>query len=74
MFSALKYVAPLPDSVPPGGKDFEIKLLLLGVPEGAAMDVMGWSNSGMTKRYQHPSDELRKDIADRIGGFLWSSG
>lgn len=46
-------------------------LLLLGIPERAAMDVMGWSNSGMAKRYQHPSNELRKDIANRVGGFLW---
>jgi integrase len=49
-------------------------LMLLGVPQGGAMDVMGWSNSGMAKRYQHPTNELRKDIADRVGGFLWGSG
>ena len=28
-------------------------LLLLGVPERAVMDVMGWSNSVMVKRYAH---------------------
>ena len=38
-------------------------LMVLGVPERAAMDIMGWSNSGMAKRYQHPSDAMRRDIA-----------
>lgn len=28
-------------------------LLLLGVPDRAVMDFMGWSNSAMAKRYQH---------------------
>jgi integrase len=46
-------------------------LMLLGVPERAAMDIMGWSNSGMAKRYQHPSNAMRRDIADRVGGYLW---
>jgi integrase len=45
-------------------------LLLLGVPERAAMEVMGWSNSSMAKRYQHITAGLRQDIADRLGGFL----
>jgi len=47
-------------------------LLLLGVPERAAMDVMGWSNVGMAKRYQHVTDVLRHDIAARIDGLLWA--
>lgn len=46
-------------------------LLLLGVPERAAMEVMGWSNSSMAKRYQHITEGLRQDIANRLGGFLW---
>jgi hypothetical protein len=25
----------------------------------------------MAKRYQHPMDELRIDIANRVGGLLW---
>lgn len=46
-------------------------LLLLGVPERAAMDFMGWSNTSMTKRYQHITGGLRRDIADRLNGYLW---
>jgi hypothetical protein len=46
-------------------------LLLLGVPERAAMDCMSWSNSAMAKRYQHVTAVLRVDIAQRLGAFLW---
>jgi integrase len=46
-------------------------LLLLGVPERAVMDFMGWSNSAMAKRYQHVTAVLRDDIAKRLSGFLW---
>jgi integrase len=46
-------------------------LLLLGIPERAAMEVMGWSHSSMAKRYQHVTAVLRQDIAQRINGFLW---
>ena len=46
-------------------------LLLLGVPERAVMDFMGWSNSAMAKRYQHVTAVLRNDIAKRLSGFLW---
>ncbi len=49
-------------------------LLLLGVPERAAMEVMGWSHSSMAKRYQHVTAVLRQDIASRLDGFLWGSG
>jgi integrase len=45
-------------------------LLLLGVPERAAMEFMGWSHSSMAKRYQHITAPLRRDIADRLSGFL----
>jgi hypothetical protein len=30
-----------------------------------------WSNGAMAKRYQHPMDEMRIDIANRVGGLLW---
>src|SRR5262249_6807771 len=40
-------------------------LLLLGVPERAVMDVMGWSNAAMVSRYAHVTARLRRDIADR---------
>lgn len=49
-------------------------LLILGVPERAAMEFMGWSNSKMAKRYQHVVSALRDDIAGRLGGFLWKAG
>jgi len=47
-------------------------LLLLGVPERAVMDVMGWSNSAMVKRYAHVTARLRRDIADRLNSFFWT--
>lgn len=43
-------------------------LLLLAVPERAAMEVMGWSHSSMAKRYQHVTAVLRQDIAARLDG------
>lgn len=46
-------------------------LLLLGVPERAVMDFMGWSQASMTKRYQHVTAVIRDDIARRLDGFLW---
>jgi integrase len=47
-------------------------LLLLGVQERAVMDVMGWSNAAMVKRYAHVTARLRRDIADRLNAFLWA--
>jgi integrase len=49
-------------------------LLLLGVPERAAMEFMGWSHSSMAKRYQHVTSALRDDIASRLSNFLWDGG
>jgi integrase len=46
-------------------------LLLLGVPERAVMDVMGWSNSAMVTRYAHVTARLRRDIAERLNSYLW---
>ena len=46
-------------------------LLLLGVPEWAAMEIMGWSHSAMAARYQHLTGAIRDDIASRVGGLLW---
>jgi integrase len=46
-------------------------LLLLGVPERAVMEFMGWSQATMAHRYQHVTAGLRDDIADRLSGFLW---
>jgi len=46
-------------------------LLLLGVPERAVMEIMGWSHSAMAARYQHLTAAIRGDIASRVGGLLW---
>jgi integrase len=46
-------------------------LMLLGVQERAAMDVMGWATTGMAARYQHVTDPVRADIAKRVGGLIW---
>jgi integrase len=40
--------------------------LLLGVPERAVMDFMGWSNAATVKRYAHVTAWLRQEIADRL--------
>jgi integrase len=45
-------------------------LLLLGVPERAAMEVLG-GRTTMAKRYQHMTAVLRQDIAGRLDGFRW---
>jgi len=46
-------------------------LLVLGVSDRAAMDVMGWSKADMAKRYMHVPDEVRRRIASQIGDLLW---
>lgn len=46
-------------------------LLLLGVPERAVMEIMGWSHSAMSARYQHLTAAIRGDIATRVGALLW---
>ena len=46
-------------------------LLLLGVSERAVIDIMGWSTAKMTLVYQHITDGVRKDIAGRVGDFIW---
>lgn len=46
-------------------------LLLLGVSERAVIDIMGWSSAKMTLVYQHITDGVRKDVAAKVGGFIW---
>jgi len=46
-------------------------LMLLGVQERAAMDVMGWATTGMAARYQHVSDPVRANIAKQVGSLIW---
>jgi integrase len=48
-------------------------LLLLGVPERTAMALMGWSHSAMAARYQHLTAAIQADVADRVGGLLWTT-
>jgi integrase len=47
-------------------------LLLLGVNERTMMGVMGWSDPAMTQRYAHMVEAIRKDVAERVGGLLWT--
>ncbi len=37
------------------------------------MGIMGWSNSAMAARYQHLTAQVRRDIAQRVGGLLWDT-
>ena len=48
-------------------------LLVLNVPSRTVMDLMGWSQLSMTARYQHVPDQLRRDVADKLGRLLWAS-
>ncbi|HEY3408328.1 MAG TPA: site-specific integrase [Propionicimonas sp.] len=49
-------------------------LLLLGVSERAVIDIMGWSTTKMTLVYQHITDGVRKDVAAKVGTYIWGSG
>lgn len=46
-------------------------LLILGVQQRAAMEVMGWATTGMAARYQHVTDPILTDIAKRVDGLIW---
>jgi integrase len=35
---------------------------------------MGWSSTAMAARYQHMTDPIRRDIANRLGVLLWAPG
>ncbi|MET9241075.1 site-specific integrase [Nonomuraea sp. NPDC003709] len=49
-------------------------LLILGVPERTVMAIMGWSSSGMARRYQHVTDGIRNTVAKQVDGLLWEAG
>ena len=49
-------------------------LLVLGVPERTVMSVMGWSSTSMAARYQHVTDPIRRDVADRSVACCGRSG
>ena len=46
-------------------------LLILGQPERTVMSLMGWSSTGMTKRYQHVTDTVRSAAAAQVGSLIW---
>jgi integrase len=37
------------------------------------MGIMGWSQTAMAARYQHVTNAVRRDVANRVGGLLWNS-
>lgn len=47
---------------------------VLGVPKRAVMALMGWADTGMAKRYQHVTGQVRRDVAQRVGILLWLTG
>lgn len=49
-------------------------LLVLGVPERTVMSIMGWSSTSMAARYQHVTDPIRREVANRVGGLLFGDG
>ncbi|HEX4246599.1 MAG TPA: tyrosine-type recombinase/integrase [Pseudonocardia sp.] len=46
-------------------------LLELGVPDRAAMQIMGWSNAVLAQRYQHVTGHVLGNVATRVGAHLW---
>lgn len=49
-------------------------LLVLGAPERTVMSIMGWSSTSMAARYQHVTDPIRREVANRVGGLLFGDG
>jgi len=47
-------------------------LLELRVPLPAVMELMGWSNAAVAKRYMHTNDELVSAIAAQVGDHIWA--
>lgn len=46
-------------------------LLDLKVPLPAVMEIMGWSDASMAKRYMHVPNEFLAAIADQVGELVW---
>ena len=47
-------------------------LLILGIPDTAVDGVMGWEPGGaMRRRYQHLTDPVLRNIAEKISRSLW---
>lgn len=47
-------------------------LLVLKVPLPAVMQIMGWSDASIAKRYMHVPNEFVAAIAAQVGGLLWA--
>jgi len=47
-------------------------LLVLKVPLPAVMELMGWSDAGIAKRYMHVTDDLVTAVAEQVGGHIWA--
>lgn len=47
-------------------------LLIQGVDSRVVMEIMGWSQVSMLKRYQHVVEHLQRDALDRVAGALES--
>jgi integrase len=47
-------------------------LLVLKVPLPAVMDIMGWSDASIAKRYMHVPRELVTAIAAELGSLMWA--
>jgi integrase len=46
-------------------------LLVLKVPLPAVMEIMGWSDASIAKRYMHVPNEFLTAIAEQLGGLVW---
>jgi integrase len=47
-------------------------LLVLKVPLPAVMEIMGWSDASIAKRYMHVPREFLAAIADQVSGLVWA--
>jgi hypothetical protein len=47
-------------------------LLVLKVPLPAVMEIMGWSDASIAKRYMHVPSEFLAAIAAQVGGLVWA--
>lgn len=37
------------------------------------MEIMGWSDASIAKRYMHVPNEFLAAIAEQVGGFVWAT-
>jgi site-specific recombinase XerD len=47
-------------------------LFELKVPLPAVMEIMGWSDVSIAKRYMHVPSEFLTAIADQVSGLVWA--